>query len=121
MEHRIIIEGQLLDHSKWPCRKKQWNSGGARNGDSRDSENYRLQYIGDRNYRRVDEEFFIIEEMINKNNSIRLKKLFLLYINMDDPNGINRDTASLAWTSLAKVYKILSTKNIYLLLYFMHF
>jgi len=93
MERKIVTESQLLDHSKWPCRKKRlWNSGAAKNEGSRD-----------KNYRSLDDEFFIIDEMMNNNEAVRSKKLFLLYIKMDVPNMDNREVASVAWTPLAKV------------------
>jgi len=113
MEHRIIKEGHLLDHSKWPCRKKQWNSGGAKYGDNQNIDSGWFHYVRDRNYRRSDEEFFIIDEMMNNDETMKSKKLFLLYIKMDDPYGINKDAALVAWTPLAKVLK-LSIKHLYL-------
>lgn len=106
MEHRIMTESLLLDHSKWPCRKKQWSSIGAKNRDSQKRVNNKLQYTEDKNYYQSDEEFFIIKEMMNHDDSIRSKKLFLLYIKMDDPNRNNKNTASVAWVPLAKVCKI---------------
>jgi len=93
MERKIVTESQLLDHSKWPCRKKKlWNSGAAKN-----------EGVRNKNYRRSDEEFFIIDEMMNNDETVRSKKLFLLYIKMDVPNVDNRDIASVAWAPLAKV------------------
>lgn len=103
MEHKILTESQLMDHSKWPCRKRKWNSG-AKDGGSRYGDN-RFQYVGDKNYHQA-EEFFGIQEMMSNDETIKSKKLFLLYIKMDDPNGINKDAAFIAWTPLAKVYKI---------------
>lgn len=99
MEHKIMTEGQLVDHSKWPCRKKQLNNIVGKNRDSRINER-----TGDRDYRQIDEEFFVIEEMMNNDETMRLKKLFILYIQMDDPIGRNKDVASIAWTPLAKVF-----------------
>lgn len=99
MERRIITEGQLLDHSRWPCRKKQWNNGGNKNNDKR------VHDAGNRNYYQSDEEFFVIDEMMNNDNTIRSKKLFILYIKMEDPSGGNRNAANVAWTPLAKVDK----------------
>lgn len=98
-----MTEGNLLDHSKWPCRKKQWNNGESKNVGSKNSDNDWFRYVRDGDYHRSNKEFFIIDEMINNNESIRYKKLFLLYIKMDDPNGLNKDAASVAWTPLAKV------------------
>lgn len=100
MERRIMTEGQLLDHSRWPCRKKIWNNEGNKHNDNRG-----MQDAGDRNYYQSDEEFFIIDEMMNNDNTIRSKKLFILYIKMEDPSGGNRNTANVAWTPLAKVNK----------------
>lgn len=90
MEHKIMTEGQLVDHNKWPCRKKQMSNNIGKNRD--------------RDYRQIDEEFFIIEEMMNNDETMRSKKLFILYIQMDDPVGRNKDVASIAWTPLAKVF-----------------
>lgn len=95
MEHKIMTEGQMLDHSKWPCRKRSWNSGGFK---------YSGGKSGDKYYRQSDEEFFVIDEMMNNDDSMKSKKLFLLYIKMDDPNGINKDSVSVAWGPLAKVF-----------------
>lgn len=97
MERKIVMESRLLDHSKWPCRKKQWNNGAAKN------EGNRLQYVENENYHRSDEEFFIINEMMNNDETVKYKKLFILYIKMDEPNSNNKDVASVAWTPLAKV------------------
>lgn len=102
MERRIVTEGQVLDHSRWPCRKKQWNNGGNRNNDNR-----RVQDAENRNYYQSDEEFFVIDEMMNNDHTIRSKKLFILYIKMEDPSGGNRNAANVAWTPLAKVDKYL--------------
>lgn len=100
MERRIMTEGQLLDHSRWPCRKKQWNNEGSKYNDNRG-----VQKKEKRNYYQSDEEFFAIDEIMNNDNTIRSKKLFLLYIKMEDPSGGNRNTANVAWTPLAKVNK----------------
>jgi len=89
-----MTEGQLLDHSRWPCRKKQWNN-----------DNRGMHDAGNRNYYQSDEEFFVIDEMKNNDNTIRSKKLFILYIKMEDPSGGNRNAADVAWTPLAKVNK----------------
>ncbi|XP_015373420.1 PREDICTED: protein O-linked-mannose beta-1,2-N-acetylglucosaminyltransferase 1-like isoform X2 [Diuraphis noxia] len=97
MERRIMTEGQLLDHTRWPCRKKQWNNEGSKHNDNR-----RVQNAKKRNYYQSDEEFFVIDEMMNNDNTIRSKKLFLLFIKMEDPSGGNRNTANVAWTPLAK-------------------
>lgn len=102
MEHRITKEAHLLDHSKWPCRKKQWNSEDAKNRDNRINDNSWFHYVKDKKYQRSDEEFFIIDEMMNNDETMKFKKLFLLYIKLDDPYG-NKDAASIAWTPLAKV------------------
>lgn len=94
MEHRILTEGRLLDHSQWPCRRKSWksrNSGSFSDG--------WLRYGS--NYRRGVEEFFAIEDMINDDDA---EKLFLLYIQMDEPSNGNKNAASVAWTPLAKVF-----------------
>jgi len=100
MERRIMTEGQLLDHSRWPCRKRQLNNEGSKHNDNRGVQNAKK-----RDYYQSDEEFFVIDEMINNDNTIRSKKLFLLYIKMEDPSGGNRNTANVAWTPLAKVNK----------------
>lgn len=100
MERRIMTEGQLLDHSRWPCRRKQWNNEGSKHNDNRG-----VHDAGNRNYYQSDEEFFVIDEMKNNDNTIRSKKLFVLYIKMDDPSGGNRNAADVAWTPLAKVNK----------------
>lgn len=98
MERRIMTESQLVDHSRWPCRKKLWNNGGSKNNNNRDDKN--------RNYYQTDEEFFVIDEMMKSDNTIRSKKLFLLYIKMEDPSGGNRNAATAAWSPLAKVSKV---------------
>lgn len=100
MEHRIVTEGHLIDHSVWPCRKN-WGVkiGSSKSGDNRG-------YAGDKDYRQPEEEFFIIEEMINNDRSLRFKKLFVLYIKMEDPTNGNKDAASAAWTPLAKVSEV---------------
>jgi len=102
-----MTEGQILDHSKWPCRKRQWNNGGSKNNENRE-----VHGAGNSNYYQADEEFFVINEMMNKDNTIRSKKLFILYIKMDDPSGGNRIAANVAWTPLAKVSKV-TVKNSY--------
>jgi len=97
MERKIVTEGHLLDHSKWPCRMKRWDG-------TKNNEGNRWRYAENKNDRRSDEEFFIIDEMANNDDTIRSKKLFLLYIRLDDPNGgSNKDVASVAWAPLAKV------------------
>lgn len=101
IEHMIMAEGQLVDHNKWPCRKKHWN-GLAKNGGSRNNDNSGMQYVEDH---QSDTEFFIIEEMMNNDYAMRSKKLFLLYIKMEDPTGNIKDAASVAWTPLAKVFQ----------------
>lgn len=106
IEHMIMAEGQIVDHNKWPCRKKQWN-GVAKNGGSRNSDNSGMQYVGDKDYLQSDNEFFIIEEMMNNDYAMRSKKLFLLYIKMEDPTNNIKDAASVAWTPLAKVLQII--------------
>lgn len=124
MEHKIVTESHLLDHTKWPCRKKQWNAGDAKYAGSRNNDNSWSRYNGNRDYRQSDEEFFAINDMIKNDERISSKKLFLLYIKMDDPNGINKDAASIAWTPLAKVltvkiiyYYVLCVCNYVLFLY----
>jgi hypothetical protein len=102
IEHMIITEGQIVDHNKWPCRKKQWNEL-AKNGGIRNNDNSGMQYVGDKDYYQSDSEFFIIEEMMNNDYAMRSKKLFLLYIKMEHPTGDIKDAASVAWTPLAKV------------------
>lgn len=119
MEHKIMIEGQLVDHSKWPCRKKRLNNVVGKNRDNRFNER-----TGDRDYRQMDEEFFVIEEMMNNDETMRLKKLFILYIQMDDPVGRNKDVASIAWTPLAKVFEnnyLMCIVNYYHFNSFLHF
>lgn len=100
MEHRITTEGYLIDHSVWPCRKN-WGDKirSSKSGDKKG-------YAGDKDYRQTEEEFFIIEEMIKNDPTIRSKKLFLLYIKMEDPSNGNKDAASAAWTPLAKVSEV---------------
>lgn len=91
MEYRIRMEGRLLNHKQWPCRKKRWK---VRN-------NFNDGLLWNRgDYQREVDEFFAIEDMINDDNA---EKLFLLYIQMEDPNNGNKDAASAAWTPLAKV------------------
>lgn len=102
MEHRILTESQLIDHSKWPCRKKQWDS---KIKSSKSSDNG--GYGGDKNYQQAEEEFFIIDEMMNYDPTIRSKKLFILYIKMEDPINGYKDAASTAWTPLAKVFEVI--------------
>lgn len=106
MEHRIMTESLILDHSKWPCRKKKWNNIGTKNRGGRKSGYSMLQYAEDKNNHQSDEDFFVIKEMMNHDDTVRSKKLFLLYIKMDDPNGNNKNTASVAWIPLAKVSEI---------------
>lgn len=101
MEHKIMTEGQLIDHSKWPCRKKQWNT---KIGSSKSSDN--RGYIRNKDYQRAEEEFFIIEEMIKNDHTISSKKLFILYIKMEDSINGNKDAASTAWNPLAKVSEV---------------
>jgi len=96
-----MTEGHHLDHSKWPCRKKQGNNSGAKNTGDRHNDNSGLHYVG--NHRQSDEEFFIIDEIKHSDDVIKFKKLFLLYIKMDDPNGINKAASTVVWTPLAKV------------------